>query len=309
MEQIYDLIIIGSGPAGMTAAVYASRAEIKTLILENSAPGGKMIKTHLIENYPGYQSITGVDLSMQMHQHSTSFGAEYQYGNVIKVTKDNELFTVSTEDGSYYQAKAVIGATGTLERKMGLAKEDELVGKGVSYCAVCDGAFFKNRDVIVIGGGNSALDESLYLTQFVNKVTIIMRRDVFRADKATVEKAQSHPKIEFIYKHTPEEILIDENGLVSGLKIKSTETGEFKEVFGAAIFPYIGADPVTAYLKDLDVLDEAGYSLVNDFMETKVAGLYTAGDMNSKRLRQIVTATSDGAIAAQQAISFITKKD
>lgn len=303
----YQLIIIGSGPAGMTAAMYASRAEVKTLILENSAPGGKMVKTHLVENYPAFESITGVDLSMKMHNHSVAFGATYAYGDVINITKEGEIFSVHTQDGTIYQAKAVIAATGTVERKLGLDKEDALVGKGVSYCAVCDGAFFKNQDVIVVGGGDSALDESLYLTQFVNKVTIIMRRDVFRADPGTVSKAKENPKVEFIFKYTPQEILTDENGLVSGLRIKSTESEDEMEVSGKALFPYIGADPATNYLKGLNILDEYGYSKVNEHMETAIAGLYTVGDMNQKGLRQIVTATSDGAIAAQKAIDFILK--
>lgn len=307
MEQTFDLIVIGSGPAGMTAAVYASRAELRVLILENNAPGGKMVKTHLVENYPGFDSITGVDLSIKMHTHSTAFGAVYQYGDVTSVTKQDNLFSVSTSDGSVYNSKAVIAATGTIERKIGLENEDQLVGKGVSYCAVCDGAFFKNRDVIVVGGGNSAIDESLYLTQFVNKVSVVMRRDVFRADPGTVAAAKANPKIEFLFNYTPQEILT-ENGVVSGLRIKSTQSDEVRDVSGAALFPYIGADPATSYLKDLGVLDEHGYSLVNEFMETSIQGLYTVGDMNSKHLRQIVTATSDGAIAAQQAISFITKQ-
>lgn len=307
MEQIFDLIIIGSGPAGMTAAVYATRAEMRTLILENNAPGGKMVKTHLVENYPGFDSITGVDLSIKMHTHSTAFGAVYQYGDVTNISKGDPLFSVTTADGSVYQSKAVIAATGTIERKLGLEHEDELVGKGVSYCAVCDGAFFKNRDVIVIGGGNSAIDESIYLTQFVNKVTVVMRRDVFRADLGTVEVAKRNPKIEFLYHYTPQEILV-ENGLVAGLRIKSTQTDETRDVSGAAIFPYIGADPATSYLTELDILDEDGYSIVNDMMETSIPGLFTIGDMNQKQLRQIVTATSDGAIAAQQAIAYITKE-
>ena len=306
MEPQYQLIIIGSGPAGLTSAMYSSRAEVKTLILENAAPGGKMVKTHLVENYPAFESITGVDLSMKMHNHSLAFGAVYQYGDVVNIIKENGVFSVHTADGSVYTSKAVIAATGTIERKIGLDQEDELVGKGVSYCAVCDGAFFKNREVIVVGGGDSAIDESLYLTQFVSKVTVVMRRDVFRADPGTVARAKENPKIHFVYNHTPQEIMT-EGGLVSGLKVKSTETSEEKIVKGAALFPYIGADPATKYLKSLSVLDEWGYSQVNDYMETKITGLYTVGDMNQKHLRQIVTATADGAIAAQQAIDYIIK--
>lgn len=306
MDIQYELIIIGSGPAGMSAAVYASRAELKTLIVESSAPGGKMVKTHLVENYPGEKSITGVDLSMKMHEHSLSFGASYAYGNVIEVKQIEGGFEVVTEHGETFTSKVVIAATGTVERKIGLEKEDELVGKGVSYCAVCDGAFYKDREVVVVGGGNSALDESLYLTQFASKVTIIIRRDVFRGEVGTQEKVYNNPKIEIVKKHVPVEIMT-ENGVFSGLKVENVDTKEQQIISGSCLFPYIGSDPATAYLKNLGVLDDQGYSLVNEKMETAVKGLYTVGDMNSKTLRQIVTATADGAIAAQEAIAFINK--
>lgn len=306
MEQQYDIIIVGSGPAGMTAAVYATRANMKTLILEKSAPGGKMIKTHLVENYPAYTSITGVDLSMKMHEHSIAFGAEYGYGDVCKIEKKDELFEVITSDGNVYTSKVVIAATGTIERKLGLDKEDELVGKGVSYCAVCDGAFFKDKNVVVVGGGNSALDETLYMTQFVKKATILMRRDVFRADPLTVDKIKAHDKVEIIYNVNPTEIITGEDGLVSGIKIKNNKDGSEQILETSAIFPYIGADAATSYLQALNVLDDKGYAVVNENMKTEIDGLYCVGDMNSKTLRQIVTATNDGAIAAQDAIAYIT---
>lgn len=305
MESLYEVIIIGSGPAGMTAALYASRAGAKTLIVEAMAPGGKMIKTHLVENYPAYVSINGTDLSMKMSEHSLAFGAVYEYGNVIEVKPYQEkYFEVVCEHGVSFYGKSVIVATGTVERKIGLAKEEELLGKGVSYCAVCDGAFFKNEEVIVIGGGNSALDESLYLTQFVKKVTVIIRRDVFRAEPTTVEQVMKNDKIEVIVKHVPVEIM-EQDGKVSGLKIRHVETGEEQIVSGKGLFPYIGSDPVTQFLKPLAVLDEQGYVVVNEHQATEIAGLYAAGDVVKKELRQIVTATSDGAIAAQSVLKYL----
>lgn len=304
-EIIYDILIIGSGPAGMTASVYASRAGAKVAIIEASAPGGKMVKTHLVENFPSFESISGVDLSMKMNDHSLAFGTTYEYGNVTKIEKNEEqVFLVHTEHGAIFYGKSVIVATGTVERKLGLQHEDELVGKGVSYCAVCDGAFFKGEDVIVIGGGNSALDESLYLTEFVNSVTIVIRRDVFRADASTVEKIQNHPKVKVIVKHLPKEIIVKE-GMVAGLEIEHVETKETQVVTGKAIFPYIGADPVSKFVAHFAILDESGYINVDKHLQTSIPGLFAAGDIVDKELRQIVTATSDGAIAAQSALKYL----
>ena len=303
MDLQYDIIIIGSGPAGMTAALYASRAGASVAIIESSAPGGKMVKTHLVENYSGYSSITGVDLSMKMSEQSLAFGAKYEYGHVKEIKKLDNGFEVISEHGDSWTSKSVICATGTIERTLGLAHEDELVGKGVSYCAVCDGAFYKDRNVVVFGGGNSALDESLYLTKFVNQVTIVIRRDQFRADQTTVNIVRNHPKIKIIEHHIADEIIFDERG-VTGVKIKNVQTGEISTLETAAIFPYIGADPATGYLKSLNILDEAGYAMVDDNMQSSVEGLFCAGDMNVKHLRQIVTATSDGAIAAQAALKY-----
>lgn len=306
METLYDVIIIGSGPAGMSAAVYTSRGGAKTCILESSAPGGKMVKTHLIENYPGVGTLTGVDLSQKMSEHSLAFGATYEYGHVIDIIKnDDGIFEVKTEHGQSFFGKVVIAATGTVERKLGLPKEDELLGRGISYCAVCDGAFFRGKPVIVIGGGNSALDEALYLTQFVEKVTIVIRRDVFRAEQTTVQTVLNHPKIEVIVHHIPVEI-IEEEGHFAGLKIQHVHTGEQQIIKADGLFPYIGSDPMTSYLKNLNIVDEAGYVKVNPHnLETEISGLYAAGDMIAKELRQVVTATSDGAIAGQDAFKHL----
>ena len=302
MERQYDLVIIGAGPAGMAASVYGSRAGLKTLLLDNGAPGGKLIKTHKISNYPGVKELSGVELATSMFEQSTSFGAEYAYGDVEKVDANKK---VTLSDGTIIEAKAVIVATGTKERLLKIPGEQENIGRGVSFCAVCDGAFFKNKDVVVIGGGNSALEESLFLTQFANKVTIVIRRDVFRAEKKIQEQIQANDKIEVIVKHIPKEILA-ENGKVSGIVFENVETKEPMTLSCQGIFPYVGQDPNTVCLEGLGVLDDKGYVIVDDSCQTKIPGLYAAGDVIQKELRQVVTATNDGAIAAQHAFHQIT---
>ena len=302
MERQYDLVIIGAGPAGMAASVYGSRAGLKTLLLDNGAPGGKLIKTHKISNYPGVKELSGVELATSMFEQSTSFGAEYAYGDVEKVDADKK---VTLSDGTIVEAKAVIVATGTKERLLKIPGEQENIGRGVSFCAVCDGAFFKNKDVVVIGGGNSALEESLFLTQFANKVTIVIRRDVFRAEKKIQEQIQANDKIEVIVKHIPKEILA-ENGKVSGIVFENVETKKPMTLSCQGIFPYVGQDPNTVCLEGLGVLDDKGYVIVDDSCQTKIPGLYAAGDVIQKELRQVVTATNDGAIAAQHAFHQIT---
>lgn len=303
MGRISDVIIIGAGPAGMTAAVYASRAGLDTVMIEAGAPGGKLVKTHEISNWPGIKSTPGAELAMNMFDHSTCFGASYEYGNVVAI-KDGDLKTVVCEDGNEFSAKAVIVATGTQERLLNIPRESKNVGRGVSYCAVCDGAFFRGEEVAVIGGGNAALEEALYLTQFVEKVYIIMRRDVFRADEIVVNEIKNNPKIELVQKYKP--VSIEDDGeKVSAIKLVHTETMEEKTIPVKAVFPYVGADPITSFLKDFDVLNEYGYMVVNEHMETKVPLLYGAGDVCDKVLRQVVTAVNDGAIAAQDAFHKI----
>lgn len=303
MGRVSDVIIIGAGPAGMTAAVYASRAGLDTVMLEAGAPGGKLVKTYEISNWPGIKSTSGVDLAMSMFDHSTAFGASYEYGNVVSI-KDGELKTVICEDGSEFSAKAVIVATGTQERLLHIPGESENIGRGVSYCAVCDGAFFKDEEVAVIGGGNAALEEALYLTQFAKKVYIVMRRDVFRADEIVVNEIKSNPKIELVQKYKPVSIQ-DDGDAVSSLTLVHTETKEEKVLNVKGIFPYIGADPITSFLEGLGVVNQYGYMIVNEHMETSVPLLYGAGDVCDKVLRQVVTAVNDGAIAAQDAFHKI----
>ncbi|MEF2878925.1 MAG: FAD-dependent oxidoreductase [Blautia sp.] len=299
MTKEYDFLIIGAGPAGMTAAIYASRAGLNTAMVEAGAPGGKLLKTNEISNWPGIKSETGSQLAMDMFEHSTSFGASYEYGKVTKIL-EGEKKQVILEDGTVLLAPAVLIATGTKERLLHIPGEEKNIGKGISYCAVCDGAFYRDQEIAIIGAGNSALEEALYLTGFASKVWLLMRRDVFRGDKITVDKVKANPKIEIIQNVIPTEIL-DNGSHVTGLKIRDIKTGENRILSVWGIFPYIGAEPVTGFLKDLDVLDEKGYLLTDTSMETKIPLLYGAGDVCRKNLRQVVTAVNDGAIAAQAA--------
>ena len=303
MDTRYDVIIIGAGPAGMTAAVYASRAGLKVCMLEKSAPGGKLIKTYEISNWPGVKESSGVDLAMQMFEHSTHFSAEYVYGDVINII-DGDIKQVECADGNIYSAKAIIIATGTNERLLNIENETKLTGKGVSYCAICDGAFFKNQEVTVIGGGNSALEESLYLTQFVSKVNLVIRKQEFRAEQEIQDKVYAHQKINIMKGYVPVKINA-ENDKVSEIVLEDVASKEQIIVPTKAIFPYIGSDPVTSFVKSLNISDAQGYILVDENMETSHKGIFSAGDVNQKKLRQVVTAASDGAIAAQSAFHYI----
>ena len=305
MNLDYDVIIIGSGPAGLAAAIYATRANLKTLIIEAEAPGGKLLKTYEIENYPGISKIAGVDLAMQMMEHSSLFGAKTEYGAVNNI-EDHKEYKKVILSNKELTCKAVIVATGTKERMLDLPHANELIGKGISYCAVCDGAFYKNKEVVVIGGGNSALEEAIYLTKLVDKVTIIIRRDQFRADDLVVDHVKENPKIEIITKSIRHNIITNDNK-VAGLEIKNVDTDEISLVKCEGIFPYIGADPATSFLKDFNILDENGYIIVNENMETAVEGIYAAGDVTKKQLRQVVTATNDGAIAANSVSRYLNK--
>lgn len=302
MDIQYDVIIIGAGPAGMSGALYASRSGLKTLMLEVSAPGGKLIKTFSIENYPGIKNSSGVDLAMQMFEHSTAFGATYAYGDVKGLINHGSYKEVVCADKSY-TARAVIIASGTREKSMGLQDEEKFVGRGISYCAVCDGALYRDKDVAVIGGGNSALEEALYLTQFVNKLYLVIRRDVFRADKIVQDKIAANPKIEVIVKRLPKRLIVENS--VKGLVLENVDTKEEKVLDVDGIFPYIGALPNTDFVKDLDILDDNGYVITDANMKTKIDGIYGAGDVIVKGLRQVVTASNDGAVAAQSIYHYL----
>ena len=303
MDLQYEVIIIGAGPAGLTAAIYASRANLKTCIIEAEAPGGKLVKTYQIENYPGIKKMAGVDLAISLMEHGMSFGAEMQTGKVSKVYCDGDDRVVEMSDGRKFIGKTVIIATGTKERELDVPRAKEFTGRGISYCAVCDGAFYRDKEVTVIGGGNSALEESIYLTGLVKKVNIVIRRDVFRAEAAIQKQVTENEKINVIVKHVPDSLII-ENNKIAGLNIRNVETGEITPLPCSGIFPYIGADPSTDFV-DSSILNERGYIVADRDMSTAIPGIFAAGDVIDKQLRQVVTATSDGAIAADGAIKYI----
>lgn len=302
-EQIYDVIIIGAGPAGMTAAVYASRSDLKTLMIERGVPGGQMVNTEEVENYPGYESILGPELSNKMFEHAKKFGAEYAYGDIKGIEIDGD-YKIVKAGAKAYKALAVIIATGAQYKKLGVEGENELGGRGVSYCAVCDGAFFKGKDLVVVGGGDSAVEEGNYLTRFANKVTIVHRRDQLRAQKILQDRAFKNEKIDFIWNHTVKEIH-EENGKVGSVTLVSTVDGSEKPFKTDGVFIYIGMVPLTKPFENLGITNEAGYILTNEEMETKIPGIFAAGDVREKTLRQIVTATGDGSIAAQNAQHYV----
>lgn len=302
-EKVYDVIIIGAGPAGMTAAVYTSRANLSTLMIERGVPGGQMANTEEVENYPGYDHILGPELSTKMFDHSKKFGAEYAYGDIKSITDGKEYKTINA-GSKQYKARAIIITTGAQYKKIGVPGENELGGRGVSYCAVCDGAFFKEKDLVVVGGGDSAVEEGVYLTRFAKKVTIVHRRDELRAQKILQDRAFANDKVDFIWSHTVKEIN-EKDGKVGGVTLVSTENGEEREFPADGVFIYIGMVPLTKPFLDLGITNDEGYIVTNEKMETKIPGIYAAGDVREKMLRQIVTATGDGSIAAQAAQHFI----
>jgi thioredoxin reductase (NADPH) len=304
MENIYDVVIIGAGPAGMTAAVYNSRANLRTVMVERGMPGGQMANTEDIENYPGFESILGPDLSTKMFEHAKKFGAEYAYGDVKGISEQGSYKVVELGSKSLV-AKAVIIATGTEHKKLGVPGEKELSGRGVSYCAVCDGAFFKERELVVIGGGDSAVEEAVYLTRFAKKVTIIHRRNQFRAQPILQKRAFDNEKIEVIWEHEIQEIKGHDNK-VAGVLMKNVKTGVVSEVSCEGAFIYVGMNPLSKPFRNIEGLtNEEGYIITDNQMKTKVPGIFAAGDVRDTALRQVVTATGDGSVAAQSAQHYI----
>lgn len=302
-EKVYDVIIVGAGPAGMTAAVYTSRANLSTLMIERGVPGGQMANTEEVENYPGFDSILGPELSTKMFDHAKRFGAEYAYGDVKEIIDQKEYKIVDC-GSKQFKARAIIITAGAQYKKIGVPGEKELGGRGVSYCAVCDGAFFKNKELVVVGGGDSAVEEGVYLTRFASKVTIVHRRDELRAQKILQDRAFANEKIDFIWNHTVKQIN-EKDGKVGSVTLVSTVDGTEQEFPTDGVFIYIGMEPLTKPFASLGITNEKGYIETNEGMETKVPGIFAAGDIREKTLRQIVTATGDGSIAAQNAQHYV----
>ncbi|WP_061100964.1 thioredoxin-disulfide reductase [Enterococcus faecalis] len=300
---MYDVIIIGAGPAGMTAALYASRSNLSVLMIERGAPGGQMNNTAEVENYPGFDSIMGPELAYKMYENVEKFGTENAYGIVMGIEDHGSYKEVICDDKSY-EAKAVIIATGCEHRKLGVKGEEEFAGRGVSYCAVCDGAFFKNKRLVVVGGGDSAVEEAIYLTQFASEVVIVHRRDELRAQKIIQDRAFANEKISFIWDTVVEEIVGNEM-VVTGVKARNVKTDEVSEIEANGVFIYVGLDPLTEPFKKAGITNEAGWIETDQEMRTKIPGVYAIGDVREKTLRQITTAVGEGGIAGQQVFNYI----
>lgn len=300
----YDVVIVGAGPAGMTAALYASRANLSVLMLDRGIYGGNLNNTAAIENYTGFPSIQGPDLAKQMYQGATQFGADYAYGAVQDVQIDGNLKKITTDMDETYTAKALIIASGSEQRKLGVPGEKEYSGKGVSYCAVCDGAFFKGKHLIVVGGGDSAVEEGMYLTQFADKVTVLVRHDHLKAAGIAQDKAKKNPKMEFIFNTSVTEILGDDQK-VTGVKTHQNVTGEDGQMQADGVFIYIGVVPMTKPFANLGILDDQGWVITDDKMSTKIPGVFAIGDVRETPLRQIATAVGDGALAGQEVFKYV----
>ena len=300
----YDVVIIGAGPAGMTAATYASRAELKTVMVDQGIYGGQMNNTAEIENYPGYENIMGPDLAEKMYASSTQFGAEYSFGSVTGIdVLDNHDKVVHTDMGDF-QAPVVIIATGSEHIHLGVPGEEDYQGKGVSYCAVCDAAFFKGESVSVVGGGDSAVEEGLYLANIVKDVTIFVRGDRLKAQPILQERAKKQENIRFVYNTSVTSIDGNEEA-VQSVGLINNQTGEKSTFETAGVFIYIGLKPNTAHLTNLGITNEQGWIMADQKMATAIPGIFAAGDVLAKELRQSTTAVGDGGLAGQAAYNYI----
>lgn len=308
-KKIYDMVIIGGGPGGYTAALYAARAGLKAIVLEKLSAGGQMALTHQIENYPGFpEGIDGFTLGEQMQAQAERFGAETEYAEVYAVDLGAEPKAVETSEGMFY-GRTVVMATGADPRELGVEGEKNLIGRGVAYCAACDGMFYKGKEVVVVGGGDSAVAEALILSRIAEKVTIVHRRDTLRAAKIYHEQLMNIENVEFRWNSVVHEFLKDEGqgGHISGVVLKDVVTGELSEVPCEGLFVSIGRQPVTQLVAGQVELDPSGYIIAGESTETSVPGFYAVGDVRTKVLRQVVTAVADGAMAAHAAEGYLVK--
>lgn len=300
---MYDIIIVGAGPAGLTASIYARRSNKKVLVLEANTYGGQIINTLDIENYPVEMHISGFDFATKLYNQAKELGSEIKFERVTEIKNlDNHKEVITTKNT--YECKSIILATGSLNKHLGIDREKELTGKGISYCATCDGAFYKHKDVAVVGGGNVAVEDALYLSDIVNKVYIILRNDTFKAEESSVNDLKKKDNIEIIYNSSIVK-LIGESKLEK-IVIKDKNEKE-KELDVSGLFIAIGRTPENENFKNLINLDEYGYIITNENCHTNVEGIFASGDNRVKELRQLVTATSDGAIAATEAIKYVNK--
>ena len=307
MQHLYDMIIIGGGPAGYTAALYAVRAGLHTLVVERMSPGGQMTLTGEIDNYPGFDAgIDGFSLGMQMQKGAERFGAKTAFAEVTKVDFSEKIKTIETTNGTL-QAKTVVIAAGANPRRLGVPMEEEWTGNGVHYCAHCDGRFYKDKTVLVVGGGNSAAADALYLSRLAAKVYVVHRRDSLRATKIYHAPLMQTKNVEFLWNSTVSALLADSR--ITGARIQNVHTQDFTDIAFDGIFISIGRAPATEFLKNSVILDSAGYVVADESTKTNVDGVFAAGDIRTKVLRQIVTATSDGAVCVHYAQEYLAKKE
>lgn len=304
-DSIYDLVIIGGGPAGLTAGIYACRSRLNVILLEKGMPGGSLVNIELVENYPGFEKgISGAELAIAMEAQAARFGLKTKQTEVYGIELGQKHKTVKTDTGDY-RTRAVIIAGGSAREKLGVPGEDKLSGRGVSYCATCDGPLFRDQSVAVVGGGDAAVSEALFLTKFASKVVLIHRRNQLRAAKLVQERILSHPKMEFRWESVVEGMGGGE--LLEWVEIRNVKTGEKSVLPVSGIFVYVGQKPATEYLKDILPLDEAGYIITNEFMETTIPGVFAAGDIRYSSGRQIVIAAGEGATAARSVEKYLEK--
>ena len=299
---MYDIIIIGAGTAGLSAAIYGVRAGKKTLVLDGAFYGGQIVNTQSVENYPGISNVSGYDFVYGLYTQATELGAEYKNDRVVAINQLDDCKEVVCESDKY-QAKTIILAMGANNKKLGVAREAEFTGRGVSYCATCDGAFYRGMDVAVIGGGNTALEDALVLSGICNKVYLVHRRDSFRAEEALVDRARGKDNIEFVTDSTVVSFLGDNK--VTGIKVTNVKTNEEKDINVDGVFVAVGMKPASDIAIDLVDLDENGYIVADESCKTSVPGILVAGDIRTKEVRQLVTAAADGAVAALAASQYI----
>ena len=299
---MYDIIVVGAGPAGLTAAIYARRASKSVLVLEAKAWGGQIINTPDVENYPVIAHISGVDFANDLYRQATALGAEVRLEKVVSVQTQGDCKLVRTAKNEY-EAGAVILATGSENRKLGVEREQTLTGRGVSYCATCDGNFFRKRDVAVVGGGNTALEDALYLAEIVNKVYLIHRRDSFRGEESTVARLREKENVEFVYNANVTALLGEKR--LTGVEVTDKLTGEKRTLAIDGLFVAVGRIPENESFRALIDVDEAGYAVAGENCHTRVPGVFVAGDNRTKEVRQLVTAAADGAVAATEAVKYL----
>lgn len=295
---MFDAVIIGAGTAGMTAGIYLARRGKSAVILENNTYGGQIVNSREIENYPGLKNISGFDFATELYEQVTALGGQIEFANVTGIKNDADCKTVVTPDKEY-KCKNIIIASGASNRKLGLNNEDELIGRGVSYCATCDGAFFKDKSVAVVGGGNTALDDAMFLSEICSEVFLIHRRDEFRGDSGTVQELSETANVKFVMNSVPVRLIADDNNKLTGVSVEDKISGLVTELNISGLFIAVGQVPNTAFLKDSEIkLDEYGYVIAGEDCRTNIDGIYAVGDCRTKALRQLTTAAADGSVAA-----------